>query len=361
MKLPSIKQAKNLKGKKVLLRGDLNVFIEDGEVKGDFRIKQILPTIRFLKKNGAKVIILSHVTKGRAAGLLPVAEYINSYFKVDFSREVLGSETREKINNMKNGGVLLLENLRSDDREKNNDTAFAKELASLGDIYVNDAFSVSHRKHASIVGLPKFLPSYSGLLMDEEVSNLSKAFKSKHPFLLILGGVKFESKLGVLKRFIKTADKIFIGGALANVFLKEKGIDIGKSIYDKDVDIKKFVKSKKIVIPKDMLTESGINWDIGTDAIKELKEIISKSKFVIWSGPLGNFEGGYKNGTTEIAKAIAKSKAISIVGGGDTISAIKKLNILNKFSFVSTGGGAMLAFLSEGTLPGIEALKKKKK
>ncbi|MBZ0110799.1 MAG: phosphoglycerate kinase [Candidatus Scalindua rubra] len=352
---------KNLKGKKILLRTDLNVFIEDGEVKGDFRIKQALPTIKLLKKGGAKIIILSHVTKGRAGGLLPVARYINESFKIDFSREVLGSETREKIDSMKNGGVLLLENLRSDDREKNNDAGFARQLASLGDIYVNDAFSVSHRKHASIVGLPKFLPSYSGLLMDDEVSNLSKALRPKHPFLLILGGVKFESKLGVLKRFIKTADKIFIGGALANVFLKEKGIDIGKSIYDKDVNIKKFVKSKKIVIPKDMLTESGINWDIGDDAIEELKEMIDKAKFIIWSGPLGNFEGGYKKGTAEVAKAIAKSKADSVVGGGDTISAIKELKILNKFSFVSTGGGAMLAFLAEGTLPGIEALEKKKK
>ncbi|MDR4505863.1 MAG: phosphoglycerate kinase [Candidatus Scalindua sp.] len=352
---------KNLKGKKVLLRADLNVFIEDGEVKGDFRIKQALPTIKLLKKGGAKIIILSHVTKGRSDGLLPVARYINESFKIDFSREVLGSETREKIDSMKNGGVLLLENLRSDDREKNNDADFARQLASLGDIYVNDAFSVSHRKHASIVSLPKFLPSYSGLLMDDEVSNLSKAFRTKHPFLLILGGVKFESKLGVLKRFIKTADKIFIGGALANVFLKEKGIDIGKSIYDKDVNIKKFVKSKKIVIPKDMVTVSGINWDIGDGAIKELKEIIDKAKFIIWSGPLGNFEGGYKKGTTEVAKAIAKSKADSVVGGGDTISAIRKLKILNKFSFASTGGGAMLAFLSEGTLPGIEALKKKNK
>ncbi len=360
MKLPSIKQVKNLKGKKVLLRTDLNVFIEDDEVKGDFRIKRVLPTIKFLKKEGAKVIILSHVTKGRAVGLLPVAKYMQSYFKVDFSREVLGEETRRKIDNMKNGGVLLLENLRSDEREKSNDTNFAKELASLGDIYVNDAFSVSHRKHASIVGLPKFLPSYSGLLMDEEVANLSKAFKSKHPFLLILGGVKFESKLGVLNRFIKTADKIFIGGALANVFLKEKGIDIGKSIYDKNVNIKRFIKSKKIIIPKDMLTESGINWDIGEKAIEDLKEMIGKAKFIIWSGPLGNFEGGYKAGTTEIAKAIANSKASSVVGGGDTISAIKKLKILGKFSFVSTGGGAMLAFLSTGTLPGIEALKKHK-
>jgi len=357
MKLPSIKHAKNLKGKKVLLRTDLNVFIEDDEVKGDFRIKRALPTIRFLKKNGAKIIILSHVTKGRANGLLPVAEYLKAYFKIDFSREVLGSETLDKINNMKNGSVLLLENLRLDKREKNNDTDFARELASLGDIYVNDAFSVSHRKHASIVGLPKFLPSYSGLLMDEEILNLSKAFKSKHPFLLILGGVKFESKLGVLERFIKTADKIFIGGALANVFLKERGVDIGKSIYDKDIDIKKFIKSKKIIIPSDMLIENGINWDIGENAIEELKEMISKAKFIIWSGPLGNFEGGHKVGTTKIAQAIARSKAISIIGGGDTISAIKKLNILNQFSFVSTGGGAMLTFLSDGTLSGIEALK----
>ncbi len=360
MKLPSIRQVKDLKGKKVLLRADLNVFIQNNEVKGDFRIKQVLPTIRFLKKKGAKIIILSHVTKGRAKGLGPVARYLKSYFKVDFSGEVLGGETRKRIDNMKNGGVLLLEDLRSDDREKNNDTGFARELASLGDIYVNDAFSVSHRKHASVIGIPKFIPSYSGLLMDEEVLNLSKAFKSKHPFLLILGGVKFESKLGVLERFIKTADKIFIGGALANVFLKEKGIDIGKSVYDKNVNIKKFMKSKKIVVSGDMLTENGINWDIGENAIKGLKGMIAQAKFIIWSGPLGDFEKGYQTGTAEIAKAIAGSKAHSVVGGGDTISAIKKLNLLNKFSFVSTGGGAMLAFLANGTLPGIEALKRKR-
>lgn len=326
-----------LAGKKVILRADFNVPIKNGKVTDDFRIKKTLPTINFLIKKGAKIIIISHLTDGKNKSLAPVAEYLSKQVK---------------------GDVVLLENIRNYPGEEKNDKNFAKKLAKLGDIYVNDAFSASHRNHASIVGVPKYLPSYAGLLFEEEFKNLSHAFKPNHPFLLILGGVKFGNKLGVLEKFSKRADKIFIGGALANSFFWEKKIEIGKSVLDKKVNIKKFLRNPNIVLPIDVKKKNGAILDIGPLAIKELELLIKNAKFILWNGPMGNFEmKGFEKGTVAVAKAVAKSKAKSVIGGGDTIAAIDKAKIpLSKFSFISTAGGAMLEFLAKGSLPGIRAL-----
>jgi phosphoglycerate kinase len=330
----------NLKGKRILLRVDFNVPIKNSKVTDDFRIKKTLPTINFLKRKGAKIILISHLTDGKNKSLEPAAKYLFKKIK---------------------GDITLLENIRNYPGEEKNDKNFAKQLAKLGDIYVNDAFSASHRNHASIVGIPKYLPSYAGLLFEEEYKNLSHAFKPMHPFLLILGGVKFGSKLGVLNRFLKTADRIFIGGALANNFFWANKMDIGKSVLDKNTNIKKFLRNPKIILPIDVKKKNGAILDIGLLATKELSLLVKKSKFILWNGPMGNFEEKkFSKGTSVIAKAIAKSKAQTIIGGGDTIAAIDKAKIpLNKFSFVSTAGGAMLEFLAKGTLPGIEALKSK--
>ena len=358
MKFPTIKN-KNFKGKRVLLRVDFNVPLKNGKVSEDFRIKRTLPTIKLLQNKGVKIIILSHFGENKDS-LRPVANYLKKRLKnFRFIPAIFGKTLEKTVSRMENGDILMLENLRTNPGEEKNDDDFAKKLASLGDVYVNEAFSVSHRKHASIVGIPKYLPSFAGLLFGEEVENLSRAFKPGHPFLFILGGVKFESKLGVLERFLKIADKIFIGGALANNFFKLKGIDINKSICDEKVSIKKYLNNPKIVLPVDIKKKDGVILDIGPKSVKELSYLIKKAKFILWNGPLGNFEEKrFAAGTFEIARLIAKSRAVSIVGGGETIAAAAKAGVIKKFSFVSTGGGAMLQFLAKGTLPGVEALIK---
>ena len=358
MKLRTLKNLRNFQGKKVLLRVDFNVPMERGRILDDFRLRRTMPTIKFLKKGGAKIILLSHLTKGRARSLRPVAESL----KIPFGGEILSSAGLEKISQMKNGSAVLFENIRRYPEEEKNSLKFAKKLASLGDIFVNDAFSAAHRRHSTIVGIPKYLPSFAGLLMEEEFENLSTAFKPSHPFLLVLGGIKFKTKLGVLARFIRIADKIFIGGALANNFFLARGEKVGSSIIDKNVDIRRYVNNPKIILPVDVRKSGGMILDCGPQTIKMLSEVIDGSKFILWNGPVGDFERrGFEKGTEELARLIAASSARTIIGGGDTIAAVRQAGgdrLLKKFSFVSTGGGAMLEFLAKGTLPGIKALSK---
>jgi 3-phosphoglycerate kinase len=289
----------------------------------------------------------------------------------------------------------LLENIRENKGEKENDKKFAKQLASLADIYVNDAFSVSHREHASICAITGFLPSYAGLQLEEEVKQLSAAFNPSHPFIFILGGAKFDTKLPLIQKFSKTADTVFIGGALANDALKAKGYEVGVSkISDGATDISAAVNQPKTMIPIDVVVQNHIEKEIGgigpIDSISDsgsktlaaLKAKIDAAQFILWNGPLGVYEKGFMEGTEKLAEMIAertensknkkvksKDKKIkdenetsvkSIVGGGDTLAAIAKLGVEDKFTFVSTGGGAMLDFLAQGTLPGIEALEASK-
>lgn len=337
------------------MRVDFNVFDEEGKIEDIYRIKQTLPIINFLKKKGAKIILISHLSDGHGKSLRPVAGYLKIKFFSGRSFGVL----RKKIEKMKNGEVVLLENLRNFKGETANDKKFAKNLAGLADIYVNEAFSASHRNQASIVGIPKYLPSYAGLLFQEELKHLRGAFHPKHPFLLILGGVKFKTKLGALDKFSKIADRIFIGGALANNFFKAEGADVGKSAFDKSINIKKYLNNPKIVLPIDFKKENGAILDCGPKTVKMLKKLISQSKFILWNGPLGDIEKKrFTKGTIETARSIAKSRVKSIVGGGDTIGVLEELNILHKFTFASTAGGAMLEFLAKGILPGIEALRR---
>ncbi len=340
----SIKQIGDIKGKIVIVRVDFNVLIKNGVVEDDFRIKQTLPTIDFLKEKEAKIILISHRTE-KGASLHPVADYLKIKLVSDF-----------KLGAMENGEVVLLENLRNFIGEESNNDEFSKKLAKLGDIYVNDDFGTSHREHASIIGITKYLPSFMGLLFEKEFKNLSAVFKPQHPFLLILGGVKFKTKLSVLNKFSNIADEIFVGGALANNFLKAGGFDIKESIFDPEVDIQKFLNEKKIILPTDFLWHENKILDVGPETINNLKNLVSRAQFVLWNGPLGNYENGFDKGTLELAKIISESKAQSIIGGGDTVAAVKKVGS-EKFSFVSTAGGAMLEFLANGTLPGIKALE----
>lgn len=349
-------QIKNVKNKTVLLRVDFNVPIKNGKIEDDFRIVKALPTIKFLLKKGAKIILITHLGKDGSKSLKPV---IKHFFK---------------ISKFPKSQISFFENIRKFPGEMKNDLSFAKKISKLGDLYVNEAFPVSHREDASIVLLPKLLPNYAGLQLAEEVKNLSRAFKNpKHPFLFILGGAKFSTKMPLIKKYLKLADYVFVGGALANDFLKIKGYEVGESLVSvTNYRIKELLKNKKLILPVDVVVKSGgklvnkkINevkkeesiLDIGAQSVASLAPIIKKSKLILWNGPLGKYETGGGASTKKILKLVANSKTESIIGGGDTVSLISKMKMEKKFSFVSTGGGATLDFLIDGTLPGIKALK----
>lgn len=369
-----ITEEKELSGKRVLVRFDFNVPVALGRIVDDFRLKRALPTMKYLSEAGARIIAISHIEGEGSDTLKLVFDYFEDKFRIKFANSI--ETAKGMIEQIEDGEILLVENLRKDSREKENSEDFTKEIASLGDVYVNEAFSVSHREHASIVGVPKLLPSYAGLLFEEEISNLSKALSPEHPFLFALGGAKFKTKLPLIEKYIEIADNLFIAGALANDFFKCQGYEIGRSkISGEDCDISKLAIHNKIILPSDVLVtdENGkiitkkpdevLNSDLiedsGPATLKLLESFIKEAKLIIWNGPLGNYEKGFREKTVELARMISESEAFSIVGGGDTIAVIRELDIENKFDFVSTAGGAMLQFLQEGTLPGIEAIKLK--
>lgn len=372
--MKSIRQIGSLKNKTVLVRSDLNVPIDQGKVRDSFRIDKALATISFLIKKGAKVVVVSHIGEGKKDTLLPVFFHLK---KKKVSCVFLDSYKKESVDKaleeLKKGEFLLLENIRHDIGEKDNDEMFAKTLASFADIYVNDAFSVSHREHASIVGVPKFLPSYAGLQMMEEIKNLSLALKPAHPFVFILGGAKISTKLPLITRYLKSADEVFVGGAILNNILRDKKLPIGESLVDDTETPRAILNSPKILPVLDVVTENhkGVSRtiiplevndderivDIGPETIASFKPIFSKAKLIVWNGPLGNYEKGYDKGTVLLLKLLASLKTKTILGGGDTVALVSKLKLEKKFTFVSTGGGATLDFLAHGTLPGIKALK----
>jgi phosphoglycerate kinase len=362
MKLRSLKELKkkDLSGKKVLVRVDFNVPIKttlntkgvgQAKITETFRIDVALPTLEYLVKNGATVYIATHFTDPKTP-LEPIVNYVSK--------------------KLPKGDLIFLPNLRADKGEEKNDLAFAKKLATDMDLYVNEAFSVCHRAHASIVGVPKLLPAYAGLWLEKEVAELSKAFKPKHPFVFLIGGVKFDTKIPLLEKFLDLADTVFVGGALANTLFFKEGYEIGKSVADKHAKgLAEILKHQNILLPIDVVTtgpkgtaikkpeavsKSDLIVDIGPKTVKDLATKIAQAKFVLWNGPQGNLEKGFYDGSVGLSKAIAKASAYSIVGGGDTLVVLSKTKNSKQFSFVSTGGGAMLDFLSAGTLPGLEAL-----
>ncbi len=370
----------DLKGKHVLLRLDLNVPVVEAKVSDDFDIQKIIGTIDFLREKEARTIIIAHIEdkSGNPTTLLPVLDYLNGYFKVTFSPNYFTPGAVDKILKLEDKGVLLFENIRYNDGETKNDPEFSKKLSQMADIYVNDAFGVSHRRHSSIVGVPEFLPHYAGPLMRQEIEHLSKVFNPEHPFVFILGGAKFSTKLPIIKKYLERADKVFVGGALANDLLKEKGYEVGTSLVSKDkLDLKSIVSSSKLSLPDDVTvvndntsfhktsTEVLVDEciaDVGPKTLDQLNALLNGAKTVVWNGPLGNYEAGFKDSSLNLAKLISerteRDQVMSVLGGGDTVAVVKELGIDNKFSFVSTGGGAMIDFLVNETLPGIEALKK---
>lgn len=383
----------DLKGKTVLLRADFNVPLDDnGNIVDDTRIYEELPTIRYILKNGAKLIICSHL--GRPKGefnqkysMFPVAQHLIRYLlnKIYFAVDVVGPDAMQKAKALKEGEVLVLENLRFHKEEEADDLYFAKKLASMADIYIDDAFGTIHRKHASIYRVAKLLPNNAmGFLMGKEITTITKAIQNpERPFVSILGGAKVADKIGVVTNLAEKSDYILIGGAMAFTFLKAKGYKVGKSIVDDNsLEIAKNIlenaekNGKQIILPIDVSTsetyspkakakifniedipDNYMGLDIGPKTISLYKNIIKKAKTIIWNGPMGVFEfSNFSSGTVEIAQAIAKNKGLTIVGGGDSVSAVKALKLEDKISHISTGGGATLALLEGGELPGLDAL-----
>lgn len=375
--LPLMSDHKELfKGKRVVLRLDFNVPLEGAVIRDDYRIKESLPTINFLRDAGARLVIVSHIGKGKPEDTLaPIADYLNKIFPTTFLSKLKSDDNVHITMNMQDSDVVLLENLRHDPGEENNDPEFSKYLASLGDIYVNDAFSVSHRAHASVVGVPALLPHYTGIRLEQEITRLALAFNPEHPFLFILGGAKISTKMPLLKKFLNVADHVFLGGTIVNNFYKVQGHEIGTSIYDKDEleGLDAYASNPKLIIPTDVVvkndggranktvdvvTPGDMIVDVGADTVKGLSQMVGEAKLIVWNGPLGFYEEGFTDGTKELLDLIAGSRATSIIGGGDTVALINELGMIDKFSFVSTGGGAMLDYLANETLPGIEALLK---
>ncbi|MBO5478138.1 MAG: phosphoglycerate kinase [Clostridia bacterium] len=385
----------DVKGKKVLVRCDFNVpQDENGNITDTRRIVSSLPTIKYLLENGAKVILCSHLgrPKGevkREFSLAPVAKELSKELgiEVKLASDIIGESAKSLAANLKEGEVILLENVRFDAREEKNDPEMAKELASLAEIYVNDAFGTSHRAHASTAGVADYLPAVSGFLIEKEIDFMGNALENPaRPFVAILGGKKVSDKIGVINSLLEKVDTLMIGGAMAYTFFKAQGFEVGNSICELDkLDLalelieKAKKKNVKFMLPVDNKigkefkedTESKIvkcseipegweGYDIGPETIKAYQEELKKAKTIVWNGPLGLFEfDQFAIGTNEIAKTLAEVDAVTIIGGGDSAAAIEKAGLADKMTHISTGGGASLEFLEGKKLPGIECLQDK--
>lgn len=369
-----LQEVKNLKDRTVLVRVDWNVPIgADGIVDETeaFRIEKSLKTITFLRDSGAKTVIISHIGREHDASLMPVARYVENLVPLRFIATWDREAVAGAVANMSSGDIVLLENLRQDPGEEENDERFASFLSTLADMYVNDAFAVCHRTHASVAAITQYLPAYAGLCLQEEIANLGTVMRSpEQPFLFILGGAKFETKIALIRKFESIASDIFIGGALANNFFKRIGMEIGISLVDESADTTEFFSKDHISIPFDVVVKpsrmsvplaaiqkTDMIVDIGRETLAELKQKIAAAKTILWNGPLGLYEEGFDASSREILEAIGASGAFSVIGGGDTVKLVMDMKLEGKISFISTGGGAMLAYLGNDPLPGLVALE----
>lgn len=383
----------DVRGKRVLLRCDFNVPIDKqtGEITSDKRIVASLPTIRYLLDNGASVIACSHMGKPKGEwvpglSMRPVAEHLSMLLgkPVVFAADVAGEDSRKKAEALGAGEIMLIENVRFEKGEIENDAEFAKKLASLGEIFVSDAFGSVHRAHASTVGVSGFLPAYAGFLLEKELNALGGVLENpKHPFVAILGGAKVSDKIGVITNLIDKADTIIVGGGMAYTFMKAMGLNIGTSLLEADkVELAKDTMQKaldkgvmfllpvdfavgdrfapdceKKIVDSTMIPDGWMGMDIGDRTVNLFKEAIKNAGTIVWNGPMGVFEfPEFARGTQEIARAMAESNAVTIVGGGDSSAAVEQMGYSGKMSHISTGGGASLKFLEGKELPGVACL-----
>ncbi len=383
-------------GARTLVRVDFNVPIKEGKIKDDTRIRASIPTIEFLVKQGARVILMSHLGKAKGEvdpqySLKPAAARLAELMKgvtVKFVGDCIGDAVKTQVEALRDGEILLLENLRFHKGEEKNDPEFAKKLAEWGEVYVNDAFGTAHRAHASTEGVTKFIsPAVAGFLMEKEIAIIGKALSSpERPFYALIGGAKVSSKIDVLENLLKIVDKIIIGGGMAFTFLKAQGVAIGKSLVEDDKlevakEIMKKAKAanKEIVLPTDAIIAAEMKeespdktvdinaipsdmagFDIGPKSLEHFKNVLKDGKTIIWNGPMGVFEvKKFAKGTFEVAKLLAEMKAVTIVGGGDSVAAVEQAGVAAKLTHVSTGGGASLEFMEGKVLPGVAALTEK--
>lgn len=385
-------QSGELKSKRVLVRVDFNVPMTDSNITDDKRILESLPTIKKIISEGGKCILMSHLGRPKGEAILQyslrsAARHLGLLLnkEVYFSDDCIGEDTKRLVSSLKNGSVLLLENLRFHKEEEQNDEVFSKELASLGEIYINDAFGTAHRAHSSTVGVTKFIARCaSGYLMQKELEYLSKVISSPaHPFVAILGGSKISGKIDVIKNLLNKANRILIGGGMVFTFYKAMGYEVGKSLLDEErIELASELLKEagsKLILPHDVVVADRfendspfetvdankipaekMGMDIGSKTISTFKQEILKAKTIVWNGPMGVFEmDNFAKGTLEIAKALAEATrngAVTVVGGGDSAAAISKAGLEKNVSHVSTGGGASLEFMEGKTLPGVEAL-----
>jgi len=383
-------------GKKVLVRVDYNVPMDkSGNITDDTRIAATLPTLRYLVGKPAAVILISHLGRPKGApapefSLAPVAKRLAELLgqEILFAEDCVGPAAEAKARDLKPGQVLLLENLRFHAEEEKNDPDFSRKLASLATILINDAFGVSHRAHASVEGITKFLPAVAGFLMEKEINFLGKAVENpEHPYVAIIGGAKVSDKIGVISNLLTKVDALLIGGGMANTFFAAEGYATGKSLVESDkfdlarsliLDAKK--RGVKLLLPEDVVVadrfaadaehkvvradaipEGWMALDIGPASRKTFADALIGSKLIVWNGPMGVFEmANFAQGTEAVARVVASSGAVTIVGGGDSVAAVEKMGVADKISHISTGGGASLEFLEGKTLPGIAALAEKR-
>ncbi len=362
---------RTLKGKRVIVRVDWNMPVDHGVISDTSRFDVSVPLLKNLSHAGAKIILLSHYGE-KGESLAVVAEHVTKALPfITFTQSFDFGELETMSRNLKEGEGMLLENVRLFDGETENLPTLAVSFSSLGDIFINDAFSVAHRKHASVVGLAETMLSYFGPTFERELENLTKALTPKKPALLIVGGAKIATKLSLIKQYLDQGVQVFVGGAMVHNIWKERGIQIGKSLYDPEYHLpESFFNHPLLLTPTDVILstgekvsandipEDGVVVDCGIQTVEMLSQVIAISNTVIANGPLGLYEKGWLHGSEKILTYLANSEVTSYVGGGDTVSVAHSLNLLQKFTFVSLGGGAMLDFLASGTLPGINAVTK---
>lgn len=381
----------DVRGKRVLLRVDYNVQVVDGRVVDDMRLVESLPTIRALREAGACIVVCSHLgrPKGVDASLsnTPIARHLTNLLglPVQTAKDCIGDEVEALTRAMNPGDILMLENVRFHDEEEENDEAFSAALAKLGDIYVNDAFGTAHRAHASTVGVTKHLPAYAGLLLEREVDYLSRVTEApERPFGIILGGSKVSDKIGILENLVENADVICIGGAIANTFLKARGIDVADSLVENEglagaryiMALAEHRGGIEIVLPSDVVVAFGgadaehvrtvsvaqipVNWrvlDIGAGTVQAFANALRSTKTVVWNGPVGLFERApFDRGSLAVARIVGELNATTVVGGGETAAVVRRAGVADRMSHISTGGGASLSMLQGKSLPAVDAL-----